>query len=38
MLGPDLIDPRRIPQLKLDLTKLEKADASQPVQTPETKA
>jgi NADH-quinone oxidoreductase subunit B len=38
MLGPDLIDPRRIPQLKLDLTKLEKADASQQVQTPETKA
>jgi len=38
MLGPDLIDPRRIPQLKLDLTKLEQADAPQPVQTPETKA
>jgi NADH-quinone oxidoreductase subunit B len=38
MLGPDLIDPRRIPQLKLDLTKLEQADALKTNQTPETKA
>jgi hypothetical protein len=37
MLGPDLIDPRRIPQLKLDLAKVEAA-ASQPAQTPEPKA
>ncbi len=37
MLGPDLIDPRRIPQLKLALAK-EAADAVQPSQTPETKA
>jgi len=37
MLGPDLIDPRRIPQLKLDLAKVEAA-ASQPAPTPETKA
>ena len=37
MLGPDLIDPRRIPQLKLDLAKVEAA-AVQPAQTPETKA
>jgi len=38
MLGPDLIDPRRIPQLKLDLNKLEQADAIKPYLTPETKA
>jgi NADH-quinone oxidoreductase subunit B len=38
MLGPDLIDPRRIPQLKLDLNKLEQADAIKPNLTPETKA
>jgi NADH-quinone oxidoreductase subunit B len=37
MLGPDLIDPRRIPQLKLDLAK-EEANAAQPTQPPETKA
>lgn len=37
MLGPDLIDPRRIPQLKLDLAKVEAA-ATQPAPTPETKA
>jgi NADH-quinone oxidoreductase subunit B len=37
MLGPDLIDPRRIPQLKLDLAKVETA-ATQIDQTPETKA
>ena len=37
MLGPDLIDPRRIPQLKLDLAKVEAA-ASQPAPAPETKA
>ena len=37
MLGPDLIDPRRIPQLKLDLAKAEAA-AAQPAPTPETKA
>jgi NADH-quinone oxidoreductase subunit B len=37
MLGPDLIDPRRIPQLKLDLAKAD-ASAVQPVQTPETEA
>jgi NADH-quinone oxidoreductase subunit B len=38
MLGPDLIDPHRIPQLKLDLNKLEQADAIKPNLTPETKA
>ena len=37
MLGPDLIDPRRIPQLKLDLAKVEAA-ATQTAPTPETKA
>ncbi len=37
MLGPDLIDPRRIPQLKLELAK-ETADTVQSSQTPETKA
>ena len=37
MLGPDLIDPRRIPQLKLDLAKVEAA-AAQSASTPETKA
>ena len=37
MLGPDLIDPRRIPQLKLDLAKVEAA-TSRPAPTPETKA
>jgi NADH-quinone oxidoreductase subunit B len=37
MLGPDLIDPRRIPQLKLDLAKAGTASA-QPAQMPETKA
>jgi NADH-quinone oxidoreductase subunit B len=37
MLGPDLIDPRRIPQLKLDLAKVETA-AALPAQSPETKA
>jgi NADH-quinone oxidoreductase subunit B len=37
MLGPDLIDPRRIPQLKLDLAKV-KAAATQSAPTPETKA
>lgn len=37
MLGPDLIDPRRIPQLKLDLAKAGTA-AAQPAQMPETKA
>jgi hypothetical protein len=37
MLGPDLIDPRRIPQLKLELAKAETA-ATQPAQINETKA
>lgn len=37
LLGPDLIDPRRIPQLKLDLAKMEAATV-QPAQTPATKA
>lgn len=37
ILGPDLIDPRRIPQLKLELAK-EAADTVQSPQTPETKA
>jgi NADH-quinone oxidoreductase subunit B len=37
MLGPDLIDPRRIPQLKLELAK-EAAGTVQSAQTPETKA
>jgi NADH-quinone oxidoreductase subunit B len=30
MLGPDLIDPRRIPQLKLDLAKLNHPSTEQP--------
>jgi len=38
MLGPDLIDPRRIPQLKLELAKMEQAAAQQTTQAPETKA
>jgi NADH-quinone oxidoreductase subunit B len=37
MLGPDLIDPRRIPQLKLDLANVETA-APQTDQNPEIKA
>jgi NADH-quinone oxidoreductase subunit B len=37
ILGPDLIDPRRIPQLKLELAK-EAADTVPAPQTPETKA
>jgi NADH-quinone oxidoreductase subunit B len=38
MLGPDLIDPRRIPQLKLELAKLDQPVSAQPDQTPEAKA
>ncbi len=38
MLGPDLIDPRRIPQLKLELAKLDQPVSAQPDQTAEAKA
>jgi NADH-quinone oxidoreductase subunit B len=38
MLGPDLIDPRRIPQLKLELAELDRPVSAQPDQTPEAKS
>jgi NADH-quinone oxidoreductase subunit B len=37
MLGPDLIDPRRIPQLKLELAKIDQPVAAVPGQTPDAK-
>jgi len=37
MLGPDLIDPRRIPQLKLELAKLNQAATAQTGQSADTK-
>jgi hypothetical protein len=38
MLGPDLIDPRRIPQLKLELEKLDRAAAVSSDQSPAVKS
>jgi len=38
MLGPDLIDPRRIPQLKLELENMDRAAGPSTMPSPETKA
>jgi NADH-quinone oxidoreductase subunit B len=37
-LGPDLIDPRRIPQLKLEIARMNQPETTPPVQTLENKA